>query len=77
MACLVRFSPISFAEGQNDPGLLSDLYAKHLGQRRDALVAEIERGKEAGEFCAEVDAKLLVESLIGPIYYRLLMKRLH
>jgi AcrR family transcriptional regulator len=62
------------AEGQNDPALLSDLYEKHLGQRRDALITEIERGKEAGEFCAEVDSDLLVDSLIGPIYYRLLMK---
>jgi AcrR family transcriptional regulator len=62
------------AEGQNDPGLLSDLYEKHLGQRRNALVAEIERGKQAGEFYPEVDAELLVDSLIGPIYYRLLMK---
>jgi len=62
------------AEGQNDPSLLSDLYEKHLGQRRKALVAEIERGKQAGEFYPEVDAELLVDSLIGPIYYRLLMK---
>lgn len=62
------------AEGQNDPGLLSDLYEKHLGQRRKALVAEIERGKQAGEFYAEVDSELLVDCLIGPIYYRLLMK---
>lgn len=33
-----------------------------------------ERGKQAGEFYAEVDSDLLVDSLIGPIYYRLLMK---
>ena len=62
------------AEGQNDPSLLNELYEKHLGQRREALVAEIERGKQAGEFYAEVDSALFVDSLIGPIYYRLLMK---
>jgi AcrR family transcriptional regulator len=62
------------AEGQNDPDLLSDLYEKHLRPRREALQAEIERGKQAGEFCAEVDSELLVDSLIGPVYYRLLMK---
>jgi len=62
------------AEGQNDPGLLGELYEKHLKQRREALVAEIERGKQAGEFYAEVDSDLLVDSLIGPIYYRLLIK---
>ncbi len=62
------------AEGQNDAELLSDLYEKHLGQRRNALMAEIERGKTSGEFRAEVDAELLVDSLIGPVYYRLLMK---
>lgn len=37
-------------------------------------MAEIERGKQADEFYAEVDSDLLVDSLIGPIYYRLLMK---
>ena len=62
------------AEGQSDPALLAELYERHLGQRREALVAEIERGKQAGEFYAEVDSELLVDSLIGPIYYRLLMK---
>lgn len=62
------------AEGQNDPGLLGELYEKHIRQRREALVAEIERGKQAGEFYAEVDSDLLVDSLIGPIYYRLLIK---
>ncbi len=62
------------AEGQNDPNLLRELYERHLGQRREALEAEIERGKEAGEFYPEVDSDLLVDSLIGPIYYRLLMK---
>jgi len=62
------------AEGQNDPSLLRELYERHLGQRREALVAEIERGKQAGEFYPEVDSDLLVDSLIGPIYYRLLMK---
>ena len=62
------------AEGQNDPGLLVDLYEKHLRPRREALQAEIERGKQAGEFYAEVDSELLVDSLIGPVYYRLLMK---
>jgi AcrR family transcriptional regulator len=62
------------AEGQNDPALLGELYEKHLRPRREALQAEIERGKQAGEFYAEVDAELLVDSLIGPVYYRLLMK---
>lgn len=62
------------AEGQNDPGLLGDLYEKHLGPRREALQAEIERGKQAGELYAEVDSELLVDSLIGPVYYRLLMR---
>jgi len=62
------------AEGQNDPGLLGELYEKHIRQRREPLVAEIERGKQAGEFYAEVDSDLLVDALIGPIYYRLLIK---
>ena len=62
------------AEGQNDPGVLGELYEKHLRPRREALVAEIELGKEGGEFYAEVDSDLLVDALFGPIYYRLLIK---
>jgi AcrR family transcriptional regulator len=62
------------AEGQSDPRVLKELYENHLKRRRDAVVAELERGKKSGEFLPTMDSELLVDALFGPIYYRLLIK---
>jgi len=62
------------AEGQSDPALLKDLFEQHVRQRRDATIAEIERGKTAGEFPAELDATLAVDAMVGAIYYRHLLR---
>jgi AcrR family transcriptional regulator len=62
------------AEGQSDPAILKELYENHLKQRREAVVAVVERGKESGEFLPKADSELLVDALFGPIYYRLLIK---
>ena len=62
------------AEGQHDPAILQELYQNHLKLRRDVVVAAVDHGKEAGEFLPGVDSELLVDSLFGPIYYRLLIK---
>ena len=62
------------AEGQSDPTVLHELYENHLRRRREAVVAEVERGKQRGEFLKTVNSELLVDALFGPIYYRLLIK---
>ena len=62
------------AEGQSDPGLLKDLYDQHVRERRAVVIAEIERGKAAGEFSAELDAVLAVDAIVGAIYYRHLLR---
>ncbi len=62
------------AEGQSDPVLLRELYQQHIGVRRANAVAEIERGKLAGEFRADVDAEFLVDQIFGVIYFRMLLK---
>ena len=62
------------AEGQSDPALLKDLFEQHVRQRRDVTIAEIERGKTAGEFSAALDATLAVDAIVGAIYYRHLLR---
>jgi hypothetical protein len=37
-------------------------------------VKALERAEASGEFPADTDAELLFDSLIGPIYFRLLLK---
>jgi AcrR family transcriptional regulator len=62
------------AEGQNDPALMRELYDQHIGERRASIIAEIEHAKASGEFRANVDSELLVDEIIGPIYYRMLLR---
>ena len=62
------------AEGQSDPAILHEYYERHVRERRTAAIADIERGKAAGEFSSDTDSELLVESIFGPIYYRLLLR---
>jgi AcrR family transcriptional regulator len=62
------------AEGQSDPAILQELYERHIRLRRASAIADIERGKTGGEFSADTDAELLVDAIIGPVYYRLLLR---
>jgi AcrR family transcriptional regulator len=62
------------AEGQSDPSILRELYDQHIAARRAHTIAEIERGKARGEFNAATDPELLVDAIIGPIYYRMLLR---
>jgi AcrR family transcriptional regulator len=64
------------AEGQGNPTVLRELYDSHISRRRAAAVAEIERGKVAGEFAADVNAGLLIDSIVAPVYLRLLLGQL-
>lgn len=62
------------AEGQADPSLLAKLYEGQIRKRRAATVAEVERGKAAGEFRADLDPELFIDAIFGPIYYHLLLR---
>jgi len=59
------------AEAQGDPALLGELHA-HIRARRADTVADVERGKATGEFLPDTDAELVVDTVFGPVYYRLL-----
>ena len=60
------------AEGQSDPKLLQDLH-DHVRMRRAQSVAEIEQGKLSGEFRRDLDSEIVVDMLLGPLYYRRLL----
>lgn len=62
------------AEGQSDPGVLRELYARHIGARRAETVADVERGKATGEFVVATDPELLIDAIFGALYYRLLLR---
>ncbi len=60
------------AEAQSDPKLLEDLH-DHIRVRRVQSVMEIEQGKASGEFRRDVKPEVVVDMLLGPLYYRLLL----
>jgi AcrR family transcriptional regulator len=62
------------AAGQSEPAILQDLYEQHIKSRRAANAADIERGKAAGEFAADIDTGLLMDSIFSPIFLRLLLR---
>jgi AcrR family transcriptional regulator len=62
------------AEGQSDPSILKALYEGHIKLRRESTVADIERGQANGEFAADIDPELLIDSMFGPVYYRMLLR---
>jgi AcrR family transcriptional regulator len=62
------------AEGQSEPEVLRELYDQHIKERRDASVARVEAAKLTGELAPDIDAGLLVDSIVGPIYFRLLLR---
>ena len=62
------------AEGQSDPVVLRELHDRHIGPRRAATIADIERGMASGEFASSANPELLVDAIFGPMYYRLLLR---
>jgi AcrR family transcriptional regulator len=62
------------AEGQSEPDILKQLYEQHIRPRREAAIERLRQAIKAGEFTAEMDPKLVIDSVIGTIYFRMLLK---
>jgi AcrR family transcriptional regulator len=62
------------AEGQSEPEVLRSLFDQQIRARRDAIAADIERGKEDGELHPDADPELLIDTIFGAIFYRLLFR---
>jgi AcrR family transcriptional regulator len=62
------------AEGQGDPAVLQGFFERWVRPRRTATIADLERGKRAGELRSETEPEVLNDAIFGAIYYRLLLR---
>ena len=71
------FGPIVaglIAEGQSEPAVQQAFFDRWVSPRRSATIADLQRGKDAGELRVETEPELLNDSIFGAIYYRLLLR---
>jgi AcrR family transcriptional regulator len=62
------------AEGQSEPAVLQEFFDRWVSPRRNATIADLQRGRNAGELRSETEAELLNDAIFGAIYYRLLLR---
>jgi AcrR family transcriptional regulator len=62
------------AEGQSEPAVLQEFFGRWVSPRRTATIADLQRGKNAGELRSETEPELLNDAIFGAIYYRLLLR---
>src|SRR6476620_9369516 len=62
------------AEGQSEPAILQEFFDRWVSPRRNATIADLRRGKDAGELRSETEPELLNDALFGAIYYRMLLR---
>jgi AcrR family transcriptional regulator len=58
---------------QHDPDLAQGFRHDVVPERRQAMLAALERGRERGEIRADADLELAVDELHGAVFYRLLL----
>ena len=62
------------AEGQSEPAVLQEFFGRWVSPRRNATIADLQRGKTAGELRSEIEPELLNDAIFGAIYYRFLLR---
>jgi hypothetical protein len=62
------------AEGQSEPVVLQEFFDRWVSPRRSATIADLQRGKNAGELRSETEPELLNDAIFGAIYYRMLLQ---
>jgi len=62
------------AEGQSEPAVLQEFFGRWVSPRRTATIADLQRGKNAGELRSETEPELLNDTIFGAIYYRFLLR---
>lgn len=60
------------AEGQSEPEIIRQWFEEFIRHRRARNAEDIERGKASGELLSQTDADLVIDSIFGAVYYRLL-----
>jgi AcrR family transcriptional regulator len=72
------------APGRILPGLVGDLHhdkdligafqQRYFQPRRASIRGALQRGMDRGELAADTDVELVIDALVGPVYYRLLFR---
>ena len=62
------------AEGQSEPAVLQEFFDRWISPRRNATIADLQRGKDAGELRSETEPELVNDAIFGAIYYRMLLR---
>jgi AcrR family transcriptional regulator len=62
------------AEGQSEPAVLQQFFERWVSPRRNATIADLQRGKDAGELRSETEPGLVNDAIFGAIYYRMLLR---
>jgi AcrR family transcriptional regulator len=61
------------AEGQSESTIRQAFFDRWVSPRRDATIADLERGKGTGELRSDTAPDLLNDAIFGAIYYRFLL----
>jgi AcrR family transcriptional regulator len=61
------------AEGQSESAIRQAFFDRWVSPRRDATIADLERGKNAGELRSDTEPDVLNDAIFGAIYYRFLL----
>ena len=61
-------------EGQSEPAIRQVFFDKWVSPRRTATIADLERGKSAGELRSDTEPGMLNDAIFGAIYYRFLLR---
>ena len=61
-------------ESQSEPGILQQFFDRWVSPRRNATIADLRRGKDAGELGSDTAPELLNDAIFGAIYYRMLLR---
>jgi AcrR family transcriptional regulator len=69
-----RVLPALVADLHGDPELSAAFHERYFAPRRGSLRAALQRGVERGEIAPGTDLDLVVDALVGPVYYRLLAR---
>ena len=62
------------AEGQSERAGLQEFFERWVSPRRNATIADLQRGKDAGELRSETEPELVNDAIFGAIYYRMLLR---
>ena len=62
------------AEGQSEPAILQEFFHRWVSPRRNATIADLQRGKNAGELRPDVEPEMLNDTVFGAIYFRFLLR---